>query len=225
MKKMIRFFCLPLLLCNTLILAQELKTSTVEFNNMKYPAYVSEVNASVEQANNAIKQIMDSRNVKGKNFKGFTIYRDVVLAASGNKDRQDVFVHVEPVGKKTNSRSKISMIITKPGAIAEDKPSKEEKGKLAPVVLAAGGASIFSELTPAVENQVYLKSLLDQEELIAKTEKKLNDLRADSSKMEKQLLKLQTDQENNRAAVQTMAAELEAARAELQRRKAVKPKN
>jgi altronate dehydratase len=225
MQKLLAAFFLLYLFYAKSILAQEFKTGTVEFNGVKYPAYVKEVDASVDQANNAIKQIMDSRNAKAKNFKGFSIYRNIVLPNTGNNDRHDLFVHVEPVGKKVNNRSKISMIITKPDAIKEDKPSKEEKGKMAPVVLAAGGAYILTEVTPAIENQVYLKSILDQEELVKKTEKKMNDLREDSLKMEKQLLKLQTDKENNRTALETMVAELEAAQAELLRRKAAKPRN
>lgn len=205
--------------------AQDLKTGTVEFLGTKYPAYIKEVDASVEHTDRAIKEIMDARNAKSKNYKGFNIYRNITLPASGSHERQDLFIHTEAVGKKTNNRTKISLIITRPGAIQEDKLTKEEREKMEPVVLAAGGAAIFAELTPAVENQVYLQSILDQEGLVKKAEKKLEDLRADSVKLEKQLLKIQTDKENNKVAVETQVAELEAAKAELLRRKTIKPKN
>lgn len=222
---MIASIILAGLITSAPLLAQEFKTGTVEFNGVKYPAYIKEVDASVDQANSAIKQIMDARNAKGKNFRGFTIYRNIILPATGDNDRHDLFVQVEPIGKKANNRSKISMIITKPDAISEEKPPKEERGKTAPVVLAAGGATLLNEVTPAIENQVYLKSVLDQEELVKKAQKKLEDLREDSVKMEKQLLKLQTDKETNRVALETQAAELEAAKAELLRKKGVKPQN
>jgi hypothetical protein len=210
------------LLNASVLFGQEFKTGHVEFNGARYPAYIKEMDASVDQAINAVKEIMTAKGAKGKEFKGFLIYREVVLPATGSYDVHDLFVKVDPIGKKANNRSKIHLIITKPGAISEDKPSKENRNSAVPVALAAGGVAILDEVTPAVENQVYLRNVLNQENEVKKAEKKLQDLQDDQAKLEKQLSKLQEDLKKNKSNIDTQIKQVEAAKAELQRVKASK---
>jgi cell division protein FtsB len=213
-----------LIFCSLSSFGQEMRTGEVEFNGSRYPAYIKEVDASTDQAINAVKEIMIAKGSRGKEFKNFLIYRNVILPATGTNDLHDLFVNVEPIGKKSNNRSKISMIITKPGAITEDKPSKEDKNKVMPIALAAGGALIFTEVTPAVENQVYLRNVLNQENEVSKAERKLKDLQDEQAKMEKQLSKLQEDFKKNQSAIAEQVKAVEASKVQLQKIKAEKPK-
>jgi hypothetical protein len=225
MKRILTYVvALYFLLTGASAFSQEFKTGEVEFNGVRYPAYVKEMDAATDQATNAVKELMGSKGATGKEFKGFLIYRKVVLPATGNYELHDLFVKVEPVGKKSNNRSKISMIITKPDAISEDKPSKESKNTLAPVALAAGGAVILEEVTPAVENQVYLRNVLNQEMEVQKAEKKLKELQDSQAKMQKQLTKLQEDIGNNQKAINNQVKQIEASKVELEKVKSAKPK-
>lgn len=203
--------------------AQEFKTEHVEFNGVKYPAYSKLVNVSEDQALAAIREIFSSRGVQPKTIKGFLVYRKVVLPSTGNKDLHDLFVKVDREGKKAENTSKVYAIITRPDAISDDKPLKNEKGAAAGVALAAGGAQFFEAVTPALENQAYLQAVLDQEETVRKAEKRLKGLQEDSVKMSKQLTKLQEDLQKNAEERSKQTEDLETARKELEMRKNAKP--
>lgn len=212
------FFVLP-----PALHAQDFKTEHVEFNGVKYPSYSKVVAVSEDQALAAIREIFSSRGVQPKTIKGFLVYRKVVLPATGNKDLHDLFVKVEREGKKNEQTSKVYAIITRPDAISDDKPLKNEKGAAAGVALAAGGSQFFDAVTPALENQAYLQAVLDQEEAVRKAEKKLKSLEEDSVKMNKQLIRLQEDLQKNSEERSKQAEDLETAKKELEMRKNDKP--
>lgn len=203
--------------------AQDFKTEHVEFNGVKYPSYSKVVAVSEDQALAAVREIFSSRGVQPKTIKGFLVYRKVVLPATGNRDLHDLFVKVEREGKKNENTSKVYAIITRPDAISDDKPLKNEKGAAAGVALAAGGAQFFDAVTPALENQAYLQAVLDQEEAVKKAEKKLKSLEEDSVKLNKQLTKLQEDLQKNAEDRSKQAEDLEVAKRELEMRKNDKP--
>lgn len=216
-------FILAITLFTPLVFAQEFKTEHVEFNGVKYPAYSKRLNVSEEQALAAVREIFASRGIQPKTIKGYLVYRNVVLPSSGNNDRHDLFIKVEREGKKSESESKLYAIITRPGTIPDDKPLKSEKGAAAGVALAAVGPQFFDMVTPALENQAYLKAVLDQEEAVKKAEKKLKSLQEDSVKMNRQITKLQEDMLKNAEDLKKQAEDLETAKKELEFRKTAKP--
>ncbi|MCU0375418.1 MAG: hypothetical protein MUF24_08930, partial [Chitinophagaceae bacterium] len=73
-KLMLMLFGLPL--C-CLAWAQTVSTAVVEYNGMKYPAYVQTVDATPEVINTAITEFFATKGVKGKEHRGFTIFRNV----------------------------------------------------------------------------------------------------------------------------------------------------
>lgn len=214
------------LLVSTLLTAQEtpFTTGKVNYNGVDYPAFTKVVAVSPERAITAVKEVFASRGVTAKTNKGFLVYRNVVLPATGNYEVHDLFVKVDREGRKADNKSKIYMIVTDPGKITDDKVSKAEKAAVgAGVALVPGGYKIFEDIAPAVENQAYLKTVLDQEAVVKQAEKKLKDLQDDQSKMEKQLSKLQQDIEKTRAEIVEQIKEVERARAALEAKKTGKP--
>jgi hypothetical protein len=214
------------LIGNTKVTAQEtsMTTGKVNYNGVEYPAYIKVVDVSPEQAITAIKEVFTSRGKEAKTIKGFLVYRNVVLPGTGNYAVHDLFVKVDREGKKADNKSKIYMIITDPGKITDDKVSKGEKAAVAGgVALVAGGQKVFDDVTPALENQAYLKAVLDQEAVVRKADQKLKDLQDDKLKMEKQLAKLQEDMEKNRLDIEAQIKEVENANATLEAKKLAKP--
>jgi hypothetical protein len=203
--------------------AQEFKTEHVEFNGVKYPSYSKVVAVSEDQALAAVREIFASRGVQPKTIKGFLVYRKVKLPATGSNDLHDLFVKAERMGKKSENTSKVYAIITRPDAISDDKPLKNEKGAAAGVALAAGGSQFFDAVTPALENQAYLQAVLEQEEAVRKAEKRLKSLEEDSIKMNNQLIKLQEDLQKNAEERSKQTEDLESAKKELEMRKNAKP--
>lgn len=203
--------------------AQEFKTEHVEFNGVKYPCYSKVVSVSEDQALAAVREIFSSRGMQPKTIKGFLVYRKVKLPSTGSNDLHDLFVKAERLGKKSENKSKVYAILTRPDAISDDKPLKNEKGAAAGVALAAGGSQFFEAVTPALENQAYLQAVLEQEDLVRKAENRLKGLQEDREKMNKQLTKLQEDLQKNTEESSKQSEYLEKVKKELELRKNAKP--
>jgi exonuclease VII small subunit len=172
-------------------IAQTVSTAVVEYNGLKYPAYVKEMEVGTDQVEAAVKEYFASKGAKERSHKGYTTYRNVRLAKGGTNELQDAFVRVERAGKRNEDKSRLIVILTKPGAISEDKPSKAQKEVGSGVVLVAGGSVIFDELNPGISNQLYLFE-------IGKLEKELKELESDMDKLERSREKLEKELENTR---------------------------
>lgn len=212
-----------LLISSSKLMAQTTNTAVVEYNGLKYPAYVKEVNTGVAQATTAVNDYFASRGTKGKEHKGFNIYRNVMMPTGGASEMMDVFVRIERAGKKNEDKAQILTIITKPGTISEEKPTKEQRSIGSGVVLAPGGNQFFEELTPNLTQQAFLKNIADQEAELKKAEKKLSDMESDKVKMEKQIEKLKTDLANLIQAISNQAAEVNRAKGVLETTKQTGP--
>jgi hypothetical protein len=223
--KACKLLVLSLLVSSTSLLAQTVNTAIVEYNGLKYPAYVKEVNTGVDQATQAVKDYFASRGARGKDHKGFIIYRNVMMPTGGGSELLDVFVRVERAGKKNEDKAQVMAILTKPGTISEEKPTKEQRAVGSGVVLAAGGHQFYEELTPAVNQQAFLKNIADQEAEIKKAEKKLSEMESDKAKMEKQIEKLKSDIANLTKAIADQAAEVNRAKGVLETTKSMGPGN
>ena len=206
-----------------LVQAQTVSTAVVEYNGLKYPAYVQTVDATPEVVNTALTEFFATKGIKGKEHRGFTIFRNVPVG-EGNEP-VDVFVRVERDGKKTEEKSKVIKIVTRPGAISEDKPSKEARALGSNVVLAASGAMLFESMSPHVTKHSYLRDLSLQEVEVKRAEKKLADLQSDKAKLEKQLEKLKAELEATNQAITDQTGEVGKLKSALDVKKASPPAN
>jgi hypothetical protein len=224
MKKLSGWYvCWVLMLTVFSAQAQAVKTETVIYNGVKYPAYTKLFDLSEEQTMDVVKATFADRGAKGTEKKGFLVYRKVVLPAMNNKELHDVFFKVERDGKKSDNKSKLFAIVTRPGAIPEDKPDKDEKAAQSGVVLAAGGYAIFDATSPHVENQTYLNSVSSQEDEVKKAEKRLKDLQTNKAQMDKELAKLQQEIEKNQKDTEAQLKEVDRVRKELEVMKKAPP--
>jgi hypothetical protein len=220
-----KFFLLVCVSCLSVALnAQLFKTGEAEFNGITYPAYIKEVEVAPNNAIDAIKEMFYNRGVPGpKNIKGWLVYRNVALPSTGTTSPQDLFVKVDRAGKKNEERSLISLIITKPGVISDQKPPKGTKAVPIGFALGTGGGAVFEEVTPALENKVYLQSVLKQEKEVQNAEKRLQYLNSEQEKMMKSLEKLQSDIEKNKADIEAQMKTVESTKGELEKVKNTKP--
>ncbi len=196
--------------------AQAVKTEAITYNGVKYPAYTKIFDLPEDQTMNVVKATFADRGVKGTEKKGFLVYRSVVLPAMNNKELHDVFFTVEKEGKKSENKSKLFAIVTRPGAIPENKLSKDEKAAASGVVLAAGGYAIFDATSPHVENQSYLNAVRKQEDELGKAEKRLKDLQNYRLQLDKETTKLQEGIEQNQKDTEAQMKELERIKKELE---------
>lgn len=190
-----------LIACMHIANAQTVSTAVVEYNGLKYPAYVKEMEVGTDQVEAAVKEYFELKGAKERSHKGYSIYRNVRIANGGSNEIQDAFVRVERTGKRNEDKSRLIVILTKPGAISEDKPSKALKEIGSGVVLVAGGSVIFDELNPGINNQQYLYELGKLEKELKELESDIDKLVRNREKLEKELEETKNDISSKQEAI------------------------
>jgi hypothetical protein len=160
--------------------------------DLPYPA------SQVEQG---MKDLANKQGVKVREKNGFYEvkgYKSEKLAGV-----YDVYYQVDKAGKR---ESKLAVIFTEPGEDLSNRTSSH-----AALVGAASGASVvLASIAPHLDNHDFELLKQDQEEDIAKAEKKLSELQEEQSRFEKKIADLQKELEKNRTDQNNKAAEIEA---------------
>jgi hypothetical protein len=184
----------------------------IEYNKKKQDAFAIEYAYPSEAVENALIKKMGDKGKEEKGLfnkdKGFRVYKGTSVAdiSSGS---MDYAFKIESKGRKDNEKSVIYMIIlnkdgenVKPAFAAEDM----EKAK-----------SFLNDLKPLIEEANLELQIKDQEEIVAKAEKKLRDLKDDKESMQKKIKKLEDDikdnekdQENQQKQIDNQKQSLEA---------------
>ena len=189
---------------------------TIDYDKKKQDAFVIEYPYPPEAVENALIKRMDEMGYKGKEEKGlfnkdkgFRVYKSAYVSdiTSGS---MDYAFKVE--SKRKGTESVLYMIILgKDGANAKSvfESSGVDKAK-----------SFLNNLQPMVEGANLELQIKDQEEILAKAQKKLKDLKDDKDNMEKKIKKLQDDIKDNEKAQDNQQKEIEDQAHELETLKA-----
>jgi len=167
---------------------------TVEYDKKKQAAFVIEYHYSAEAVENAILQKMEKLGYKGKEEKGlfnkdkgFHVFKNAYITEISSNS-MDYMIKVEQKSRKAKDESVVYLIINKDGENAmakfdayDVKQAKEFLNNLEPEVVAA-------------DLELQIK---DQEDMVAKAEKKFRNLQSDKKDMEDKIKKLQDDIQKN----------------------------
>jgi hypothetical protein len=192
MNKILGFlFCITLLPAITLAQAYE---SKIEYDKKKQAAFVIEFPYPPEAVENAILKKMEKYGYKGKEEKGlfnkdkgFRVYKNAFITPISNK-KLDYVIQVERKSRKEKDEAVLYMIILKddenavPGFDGTDMRNAK---------------TFLNDLMPDVEEAHLELQIRDQEDALAKSEKKLKTLQTDKTDMENKIKKLQEDIEDN----------------------------
>jgi len=160
---------------------------TVEYQKKDERAIVMEFPYPPSVVEDAIIDKMDKMGYKKKESKGFLIYKDAVLKEISSEPA-DYMIKVERKSRKDKDESLVYFIVSRNN---ENILARND-------ALVNSNARIFvNGLTPDVDAYNLEVQIKDQEETVAKAEKKLKNLREDQSDLEKKLRKLQEDLKNN----------------------------
>jgi hypothetical protein len=177
----------------------------IDFDKKKQEAFMIEYNYPPEAVENALIKKMDQLGYKGKEEKGlfnkdkgFRVYRGAYVTdiTAGS---MDYAFKVE--SKKKGKESVVYMVILgKDGANAKTlfEGSGVDKAK-----------SFLNNLEPLVEEANLELQIREQEELLAKAQKKLKDLKDDKESMEKKIKKLEDDIKDNEKAQENQEKDIE----------------
>ena len=156
--------------------------STIQFDKKKQPAIAIDYSYPPEAVENAIIKKMERLGYKAKEEKGFLnkdkgflLFKNAYITDI-SKDRLDYVIKVERKSRKESDESELYMILMKNEENALGKLSAFDIGK----------AKIFlNDLVPDIEEAHLEIQIRDQEESIAKAEKKLKGLQDDKLDLDK----------------------------------------
>jgi hypothetical protein len=177
----------------------------IDYDKKKQEAFVIDYSYPPEAVENALIKKMEQLGYKGKEEKGlfnkdkgFRVYKSAYVndITAGS---MDYAFKVE--SKKKGSESVVYMVILgKDGSNAKSvfEASAVDKAK-----------SFLNHLEPLVEEANLELQIKDQEELLAKAQKKLKDLKDDKESMQKKIKKLEDDIKDNEKAQANQEKEID----------------
>lgn len=194
----------------------------VTFNGIDYPCTITDYDAATAVVEDAIKTYMQSLGYKPDSRKGFMVYRNVRLTNVNNGQPADLFILVESKSRQEKDKSTVYSITSEPGKIPD---KKADKGSINPaaVAIATGAGMLLADLNQHVVAKEFTRQLGVQQELVAKTERKLKDLQSDYSSMQKKVEQLQKDMSQNQKDQEATSKLIEEERKKLAELEARKP--
>ncbi len=186
----------------TFFAAAQAYEGTIQYDKKKQAAIAIDYSYPPEAVENAIIKRMERIGYKAKEEKGFLnkdkgflIFKNAYVTDI-SKDRMDYIIKVERKSRKESDESEVFMIMMKGDDNAMVKMSASGVGR----------AKVFlNEMLPDIEAANLELQIKDQEETVAKAEKKLQGLKDDQASLEKKL-------QDNRTAQETTQKDIEAQR-------------
>lgn len=179
---------------------------TVQYDKKKQQAIVADFAYPPEAVENAIIQKMEKLGFKPKEEKGlfnqdkgFLIFKNGYITDISN-DRMDYLVKAERRSRKKDDESVIYIVMMKNDMNALNQLSAEDVGR---------AKAFLNNMIPDIEEANLELHIREQEEVLAKAEKKLAELRKDRDELEKKLNQNDTDQDNTVKDIDTQRQSLE----------------
>ena len=170
-----------------------------QYDKKKQPAVIIDYNFSPEAVENAIVLKLQRMGYKPKEEKGlfnkdkgFLVFKNAYITDI-SKDRMDYAVNIERKSRKQKDEATLYMIMLKDGGNAMSAMGAEDVEK---------AKSFLNNMLPEVEAADLEIQVKDQEELVAKSEKKLKNLKDDQISLETKLRNNKTDQETTQKDIE-----------------------
>ena len=176
------------------------QVTKVEYQKSDREGLVNEIGYDDKTVSGAIEERMVNLGVKGKNIKGFIVYKGVVLPELGGS-AYDLYFSIDRKSRKEKESATITLLISK----------GDER-----FVTASSDPDLFTKAKTYLDNLwdrvgVYdlEQQIAEQENLVKKNEKKMNGLIDEASNLEKKKKKIEKDMEENSKDQTSQQKELE----------------
>lgn len=167
---------------------------TVEYDKKKHRAFIAEYPFSPEVVEAAIVQRLEKAGHKAKSEKGLfnsdkgaKVYKNEFIDEI-HGDRMDYVIKVERKSKKESEKSIVYIIMLKEGVNQIEQLDIEGLDK---------AKSFLNNMNPHIEATDLEFKIKEQQDVLAKAEKKLKKLKEDKEDMEDKIKKLQQNLEDN----------------------------
>jgi hypothetical protein len=176
------------------------ETATVNYLKIDRQAVTNEIPFPEKTIMNAIDDKMLKLGYKGKDSKGFTVYRSVRLPELGNAE-YDLYFMAERKSRRNKDNSTVTLMISKgPDNFATPKDD----------------AALFTSAKKYLENIVVMITAYDlevqiteQQDAVTYADKKYNDLIDEGQNLEKKRKNIEKDIEDNKKNQENQLADIE----------------
>lgn len=179
--------------------------ANVQYDKKKQTGLAIDFSYSDKAVQNAIVKKLSDMGFKAREEKGilnrdrgFLVYKNIYVNGI-SEERLDYMIKVDQKSRKESDASVLYMIIMK-----GDQNALTSMG----TDLANNAKYFLGSLLPDVEAADLELQIKAQEELVAKSEKKLSDLKSDQASLEKKLQQNKTDQETTQKDIENQKHDL-----------------
>jgi hypothetical protein len=196
--KHILTFIVSLVFC-TAALAQS-RTETVSYLKINRQAVVNEIPFAEKTVRDAIDSKMQQLGYKGKDSKGFTVYKGVKIAELGNES-YDLYFMADKKNRKDKDNSVLTLMISKGFEVfAADSTD---------AALMSNAKEYLNNIKTMIAAYDLDQQIIAQEDAVKKADKKYNNLIDDGQSLEKKRKNIEKDIEDNKKDQAAQQAELD----------------
>lgn len=172
----------------------------IEYKDAQRPAIQNEFSFSEKIVSDAIEDRLGKMGYKGKDSKGYTVYKGVVLPELGSQPL-DLYFKVDRKSRKDKDVAVVNMLIStgNESFVTEISDSQTINN----------GKSFLNNLTPSLAAYDLQLQVSAQQEAVTKAEKKYKSLQEDADDLQKKKKKLEQQIEDNYKAQKDQENEIE----------------
>jgi len=176
------------------------RTTTVEYQKINRQAVVNEIPFPEKTVRDAIDNKMQQMGYKGKDSKGFMVYKGVSISELGN-DTYDLYFMADKKSRKEKGSAILTMMITKgyDNFISESSDAQ----------VMVNAKNYLNNIGNIIAASDLEQQIAAQEDVVKKTDKKYNSLVDDGQNLEKKRKNIEKDIEDNKKDQATQQAEIE----------------
>lgn len=178
---------------------------TIQYGKKKQPAIAIDYSYPAQAVENAIIRRMEKLGYRVKEEKGllnrdkgFLIFKNTYITDI-SKEKLDYIIKVERKSRKENDEAILYLIMQKDGTNTFDKMTAEE---------ISSTKDYLNKMLPDIEAANLDLQIKAQEDVVAKAEKKLKDLKIDQASLEAKLQQNKTDQDNTQKDIEAQKQSL-----------------
>jgi hypothetical protein len=198
MKKLI-YTLIAILLFNITVSSQS-RYVFIDFKDGQRPAIVNEFSYPESTVSKAIRDKMEKSGFKGKDTKGYTMYKNVSLPELGS-GTYDVYFKVDRKSKKEKDMSEVTMLVSRGNEVYITEADDAQTINNAKAYL--------DNLIPNVQAFDLEQQITAQQDAVNKAEKKYKNLLDDADDLQKKKRKIEQQIEDNYKDQKNQQSEIE----------------
>ena len=181
-------------------LTAQSRTATVEYQKINRQGVVAEIPFPEKTIRDAIDNKMEQMGYKGKDSKGFTVYKGVRMPELGN-DSYDLYFTADRKSRKEKENSTLTLMISK-GFDAFVSDSSDAR-------VMSNAKNYLDTIKNMIAAYDLEQQIVVQEDAVKKADKKYNNLIDDGASLEKKKKNIEKDIEDNKKNQASQQAEIE----------------